>query len=102
MIYAGSVGTGWDFETGQALLAQLLELEVGDPPLDPRTVTPGRWSRRAPGSERWVKPELVAQVTFSEWTPDGQVRHPSFKGLRQDIQAQDVVREALLAVPGQD
>ena len=101
LVYAGSVGTGWDSKTGQALLAQLLKLEVGEPPLDPRAVTPDRWSRRAPGSERWVRPELVARVTFTEWTPDGQVRHPSFKGLRQDILAQDVVREALLDVPEQ-
>ena len=47
-------------------------------------VKPGRWSRRAAGSEHWVQPRLVAEVSFTEWTPDGQIRHPSFEGLRED------------------
>jgi len=48
LVYAGSVGTGWDSKTGQALLAQLLKLEVGDPPLDPRRsrLVDGRGARR--------------------------------------------------------
>ena len=46
--------------------------------------TKGRWSERAKGSERWVKPELVAEVGFTELTPEGHVRHPTFKGLRTD------------------
>src|SRR6201999_3152717 len=41
----------------------------------------------------WVKPELVAQVNFSEWTADGRMRHPSFQGLREDKPATEVVRE---------
>jgi bifunctional non-homologous end joining protein LigD len=50
---------------------------------------------RAPGLRRvqWVKPELVAEVAFSEWTPDGRLRHPSFQGLRDDKPASAVVRE---------
>lgn len=91
--YAGNVGTGWDSKTGLALHAKLATIEVDDAPLDPRTVKPGRWSRRPTGAERWVAPELVVEVAFSEWTPDGQVRHPSFKGLRSDRRAKDVTRE---------
>jgi len=41
----------------------------------------------------WVKPELVANVTFGEWTPDGRLRHPSFKSLREDKAPREVVRE---------
>jgi bifunctional non-homologous end joining protein LigD len=42
----------------------------------------------------WVKPELVAQVRFTEWTDDGLLRHPVFLGLRHDKSAKDVVRES--------
>jgi bifunctional non-homologous end joining protein LigD len=41
----------------------------------------------------FVKPELVAQVHFSEWTQDGRLRHPSFQGLREDKPAKEIVRE---------
>ena len=41
----------------------------------------------------WVRPELVAQVGFSEWTGDGKLRHPRFIGLREDKKLTDVVRE---------
>jgi bifunctional non-homologous end joining protein LigD len=41
----------------------------------------------------WVRPELVAQVGFSEWTPDGKLRHPRYLGLRDDKESGDVVRE---------
>ena len=50
---------------------------------------------KPPGMARahWVKPELVGEVAFTEWTPDGRLRHPSFKGLREDKPAREVVRE---------
>ncbi len=41
----------------------------------------------------WVKPELVAQVAFTEWTRDGRLRHPRYLGLRDDKPAREVVRE---------
>jgi len=53
----------------------------------------GRWSKRQPGAERWVKPTLVAEVEFAEWTPDGHVRHASFISLGADKAAREVVRE---------
>jgi ATP-dependent DNA ligase len=40
----------------------------------------------------WLKPELVAQIEFTEWTPDGHLRHPKFVGLREDKAARDVMR----------
>jgi ATP-dependent DNA ligase len=40
----------------------------------------------------WLKPELVAQIEFTEWTPDGHLRHSKFVGLREDKEAREVVR----------
>ncbi|MDQ1601160.1 MAG: bifunctional non-ous end joining protein LigD, partial [Actinomycetota bacterium] len=42
----------------------------------------------------WVTPSLVGEVTFSEWTRDGRMRHPSWRGLRPDKDPQDVRRES--------
>lgn len=42
---------------------------------------------------RWVRPELVVQIGFTEWTRDGRLRHPRYLGLRTDKDARDVVRE---------
>jgi bifunctional non-homologous end joining protein LigD len=42
---------------------------------------------------RWLKPRLVAQIEFTEWTPDGHLRHSSFAGLRDDKDAREIVRE---------
>jgi bifunctional non-homologous end joining protein LigD len=42
---------------------------------------------------RWLKPEIVAQIEFAEWTPDNHLRHPKFVGLRDDKDASEVVRE---------
>jgi bifunctional non-homologous end joining protein LigD len=50
------------------------------------------------GRAHWVKPKLVAEVTFSEWTADGRMRHPSFQGLREDKPATAVGRELPLSV----
>jgi bifunctional non-homologous end joining protein LigD len=67
-------------------------------PFDAGAPKPGRWSRRAPGGERWVQPVLVAQVRFADWTPDGHIRHASWQGLREDMPAGAVQRE--IAAPG--
>jgi bifunctional non-homologous end joining protein LigD len=91
--YAGSVGTGWDARTSSDLHKRLVKLEIDKPALDPDGVKPGRWSKRRTGNERWVKPELVVEVEFAEWTPDGHVRHASFQGVRTDKAAKDVTRE---------
>jgi bifunctional non-homologous end joining protein LigD len=96
--YAGNVGTGWNAATGRRLHQQLVALETGSPQVDPETVKPGRWSRRTAGSERWVRPELVAEVTFAEWTPEGHVRHASFQGLRSDKSPKQITREPAVAV----
>ena len=97
--YAGNVGTGWSTEAAADLHRRLVKLETKESPFEPGAVKPGRWSRRAPGAERWVKPELVAEINFADWTPDGRVRHASFLGLREDRLARTVGREKAVAPP---
>jgi bifunctional non-homologous end joining protein LigD len=83
--YAGKVGTGFDHATLQSLGRCLRELEREDPPF--ADVHP------VPRGTRWVEPELVGQIGFSEWTRDGRLRHPRYLGLRDDKPAGEVVRE---------
>ncbi|MCW5634205.1 MAG: DNA ligase D [Rubrivivax sp.] len=94
--HAGSVGTGWDAAAATDLFRRLAALEVREPPFAAGSPDPGRWSRRASGSERWVKPELVAEVRFAGWTPAGHVRHAVFIALRADKPARSVTRERVL------
>jgi bifunctional non-homologous end joining protein LigD len=82
--YAGKVGTGFDAATLRDLGRRLRALERERSPF-PRG--------QGPRGARWVEPELVAQVGFSEWTRDGKLRHPRFLGLRDDKPAGEVVRE---------
>ena len=85
LAYAGKVGTGFDTKTLRSLLAELEEIGQDQTPFDrgdlPRS------------GVHWVQPQLVAQIGFSEWTRDGQLRHPRFQGLRRDKAATEVVRE---------
>lgn len=90
---AGSVGTGWSANQAAKLHAQLLELETPRPAVAPDETAPGRWSKRQQGSERWVRPEMVVEVAFGEWTPDGKVRHAVFRGVRTDKPASSIRRE---------
>jgi bifunctional non-homologous end joining protein LigD len=83
--YAGKVGTGFDHATLETLGRHLRELERAKPPF--ADVHP------IPRGTRWVEPELVAQIGFSEWTRDGRLRHPRYLGLRDDKPATEVVRE---------
>jgi bifunctional non-homologous end joining protein LigD len=101
LTYAGNVGTGWDSRMARDLHARLVRLETKTPTLDVAQVAPGRWSRRAAGAERWVRPELVAEVSFREWTPEDHIRHAVFVALRLDKPAREVTREvAASAAPG--
>jgi DNA ligase D-like protein (predicted ligase) len=83
--YAGKVGTGFSDRVLQQLHATLSRLERASPPFDV-----GRLPRT---HVHWVEPRLVVEVGFSEWTTDGQLRHPRYQGLRDDKEPAEVVRE---------
>jgi DNA ligase D-like protein (predicted ligase) len=88
MRYAGKVGTGYDTALLRSMRAQLESRErptspFADPVREPRV--------------HWVRPDLVGEVGFSEWTTDGRLRHPRFLGLRNDKPADQVVREVARA-----
>lgn len=84
--YAGKVGTGFDHETLGDLSRRLLSIERKTPPFaDPEGIP-----RKG---VHWASPKMVAEVGFTEWTPDGRLRHPRFLGLRPDKAPKDVVRE---------
>lgn len=93
LVSVGSVGTGWSSEEAWEVKQRLLPLTVAKSPFEKGDAKPGRWSKRKAGSERWVKPRLLAEVSFAEWTPDDQIRHASFIGLRDDKPAKTIVRE---------
>ncbi|WP_315126693.1 DNA ligase D [Comamonas antarctica] len=90
---AGAVGTGWDSATSRALHALLAPLEIKRSPAVAAKAGSGRWARRKAGSEHWVKPEVVVEVAFGDWTPDQQIRHAVFRGVRTDKPAAEIVRE---------
>jgi bifunctional non-homologous end joining protein LigD len=87
LVHAGRVGTGFSFKQRIELKKQLDKLAR---PTAPFAVTP-----KDPGlrEAHWAEPKMIAQVVFTEWTSDGSIRHPSFKGLREDKSAKEVVRE---------
>ncbi|HEY8880303.1 MAG TPA: DNA ligase D [Roseateles sp.] len=91
--HAGAVGTGWGSAQGRELHRRLVPLETQRPAVAPEAPPPSRRGGRSRGRERWVKPELVVEVAFGEWTPDGHIRHASFRGLRSDKPARAIVRE---------
>jgi DNA ligase D-like protein (predicted ligase) len=84
--YAGKVGTGFDQRTLRDLGARLRGLESAASPFADEV-------KPRPAGLRWVRPELVAQIAFGEWTRDGRLRQPRYLGLREDKLAGDVVRE---------
>lgn len=85
--YAGRAGSGFDEKTLALIHERLRAIARETPPVDdPPT---GSEARRA----HWVEPTLVAEVTFTEWTADGHLRHPVFLGLREDKPAEAVVDE---------
>lgn len=96
LAWAGKVGTGsgWTGAFLRDLRKRLERLEVAHAPFDPPVTDPSL--RRA---AHWVRPELVAEIAFAEWTADGRIRHPSMQGLREDKPARKVVRERPAAAP---
>lgn len=87
--YVGRVGTGFSDATLKALHKRLNSLTRKTSPLHDTAID----SLKNAGPVTWVRPELVAEVSFTEWTADGSLRHPVFHGLREDKPATSIVRE---------
>ena len=84
LVYAGNVGTGFDQHRLRDLLAKLQALETESMP----------FAERPKGVKgHWVRPKLVAEVAFTEWTTEGRIRHPVFHGLRTDKEARAVTQD---------
>jgi bifunctional non-homologous end joining protein LigD len=86
-VYAGKVGTGFDTRMLVELRGKFDKIEIPKPPF---TKAIGLPKVRA----HWVKPQVVVQVSFMEWTGDGKMRHSRLIGIRTDKKARDVVRES--------
>ncbi len=84
LLYAGKVGTGFSVNNSVIIKDQLDRLATDEPPLN--EIPPGVQAH-------WVRPKLVAEVTFSEWTRNGKIRHGVFKGLRTDQDSARITRE---------
>jgi bifunctional non-homologous end joining protein LigD len=89
--YAGKVGTGFDADLLTDLRARMDKISVEKPPVDvPRVAARGA---------HWVKPTLVAEIAFAEFTADNVVRHASFIGLREGKLAKQVITEQPVPLP---
>ncbi len=85
LLYAGKVGTGFDEATLHRLHERLSAITRDTPPFTRGLV-------REAGAH-WVRPEMVVEIGFTEWTRDGKLRHPRYRGMRADKDPADVVRE---------
>ena len=83
--FIGHVGTGFSHATLKELHGKLIKLKMAKSPF-PKKV-------RGEAVTTWVKPTLVAEVKFTEWTNSGEMRHPVYLGLRADKRAEEVLRE---------
>jgi bifunctional non-homologous end joining protein LigD len=87
LVYAGQVGTGFSIKQRLEIQKKLDKLGRSSSPFDVKPKDPRL------RDAVWSEPKLVAEVEFTEWTADGAIRHPSFKGLREDKSAKEVRRE---------
>jgi bifunctional non-homologous end joining protein LigD len=87
LAYAGKVGTGFDEKMRARILELLKKLATDDSPF----TTPIEAKDRR--TAHYVDPEIVGEVQFGEWTSDGRLRHPSWRGVRPDKAPKDVRRE---------
>jgi bifunctional non-homologous end joining protein LigD len=93
--YAGKVGTGFSMQGARELAVLFHRFLIQKPTLtraETEGVAASEWR-----SIQWIKPVLLCEVAFTEWTQDGRIRHPSFQGLRQDKDAHDVKKETPVA-----
>lgn len=93
LVFAGRVGTGFSHQIAMDLRRKLDTITRADCPFTPTPAGP------LAKTAQWVRPQLVCEVAFTEWTNDGQLRHPSFQGLRLDKKPAEVVREEAAGTP---
>lgn len=96
LIYAGKVGTGFNTQDQRDMLKQFKPLVVKKAPFAelPDVNKPSRFRPDPPhATATWLKPELVCEVSYTEMTSDGVMRHPSFEGMRIDKAASEVKEE---------
>jgi bifunctional non-homologous end joining protein LigD len=96
LIYAAKVRNGFVPRLRREVWAKLKHLQTDTCPfanLPERKRTQRALTREEMKNCIWLKPKLVAQIEFTEWTPDGHLRHSKFVGLRDDKDARAVVRE---------
>jgi bifunctional non-homologous end joining protein LigD len=96
--FAGRVGTGFNYKLLRSLSSDLEKIRVENCPFfNVPAVGRSRWDQGLTAAEmkrcRWVKPAIVCQVKFTEWTRDDRLRQPVFLGIREDKSPTDVVRE---------
>ncbi|PBQ31051.1 DNA ligase D [Sphingobacteriaceae bacterium] len=96
LVYTGKIGTGFSQEMQKDLLKKFKSLIIKKSPFTelPDINKPSRFRPDPPhATATWLKPQLVCEVSFTEMTSDGVMRHPSFEGMRIDKKATDVIRE---------
>jgi bifunctional non-homologous end joining protein LigD len=99
--FVGPVGTGFSDKLQTEILKKLQPLKTAKCPFKevPEYNKPSRFRPNPPkATVTWVKPKLVAEISYQEITKDGAIRHPSFEGLREDKTAKEVVRETAAPV----
>ena len=99
LLYASKTRNGFTPASRKHLLALMKELEISQRPfVDLPQKKAGRWGQGLTAEKmrecQWLRPSLVGQFSFVEWTPDGHLRHVGYVGLREDKKAKDVVRES--------
>src|SRR5207302_1555759 len=92
LVYVGHTGTGFNEKELARVMKLLRPLATTECPFVPRPKTNEK--------PHWVRPELVAQIKFTEWTADGKLRHPVYLGLRDDKRAEEVTREGAKGANG--
>ncbi|MCW5983560.1 MAG: non-homologous end-joining DNA ligase [Bryobacteraceae bacterium] len=101
LLYAGRTRNGFTPALRDELYRRFRRLELAECPfVNLPEAKSGRWGQGLTAAKmkdcRWLRPTLVGQFEFVEWTPDGHLRHTRFTGLREDKKARDVRREAAL------
>lgn len=97
--YIGKIGTGFTDKVQADIMKKMKPLIVKEPPFTelPDIDKPSRFRPNPPKAKAfWLKPQLVAEVSYAELTDEGIMRHPSFEGLREDKKAKDVVKEKMI------